>query len=43
MKRTTMIGCTAEALAQLGASAATLADAEGLDAHAHSIRIRLNR
>lgn len=43
MKRTTMIGCTAEALAQLGASAAALADAEGLDAHARSIRIRLNR
>ena len=43
MKRTTIIGCTAEALAQLGASAATLADAEGLAAHARSIRIRLNR
>ncbi len=43
MKRTTIIGCTAEALAQLGNSAATLADAEGLSAHARSIRIRLNR
>lgn len=43
MKRTTIIGCTAEALAQLGSSAATLADAEGLSAHARSIRIRLNR
>ncbi|NOT42558.1 MAG: histidinol dehydrogenase, partial [Alphaproteobacteria bacterium] len=43
MKRTTIIGCTAGALAQLGPSAATLADAEGLDAHARSIRIRLNR
>jgi histidinol dehydrogenase len=43
MKRTTIIGCTAEALAQLGPSAATLADAEGLDAHARSIRIRMNR
>jgi histidinol dehydrogenase len=43
MKRTTIIGCTAEALAQLGDSAATLADAEGLSAHARSIRIRLNR
>ncbi len=43
MKRTTVIGCTAEALAQLGDSAATLADAEGLSAHARSIRIRLNR
>ena len=37
------IGCTAGALAQLGESAAVLADAEGLDAHARSIRIRLNR
>jgi histidinol dehydrogenase len=43
MKRTTIIGCTADALAELGPSAATLADAEGLDAHARSIRIRLNR
>jgi histidinol dehydrogenase len=43
MKRTTIIGCTADALAQLGESAATLADAEGLAAHARSIRIRLNR
>ncbi len=43
MKRTTLIGCTADALAQIGPSAATLADAEGLQAHAHSIRIRLNR
>ena len=43
MKRTTIIGCTREALAALGDSAATLADAEGLSAHARSIRIRLNR
>ncbi len=43
MKRTTLIGCTADALAHLGPDAATLADAEGLDAHARSIRIRLNR
>ncbi len=43
MKRTTIVGCTPEALAQLGSSAATLADAEGLSAHARSIRIRLNR
>ena len=42
MKRTTILGCTREALAALGESAATLADAEGLDAHARSIRIRLN-
>jgi histidinol dehydrogenase len=43
MKRTTIVGCTREALGALGESAATLADAEGLDAHARSIRIRLNK
>lgn len=43
MKRTTLLGCTREALGTLGESAATLADAEGLAAHARSIRIRLNR
>lgn len=43
MKRTTIIGCTPDALSRLGPDAATLADAEGLGAHAHSIRIRLNR
>jgi histidinol dehydrogenase len=43
MKRTTIVGCTREALSHLGPAAATLADAEGLDAHARSIRIRLNK
>ncbi|MBL9095739.1 MAG: histidinol dehydrogenase [Alphaproteobacteria bacterium] len=43
MKRTTILGCSAESLSALGKSAATLADAEGLAAHARSIRIRLNR
>jgi histidinol dehydrogenase len=43
MKRTTLLGCTAEALATLGPHAATLADAEGLGAHARSIRIRSNK
>jgi histidinol dehydrogenase len=43
MKRTTVLGCTAEALGTLGPQAATLADAEGLGAHARSIRIRLNK
>ena len=43
MKRTTILGCTREALSALGPSAATLANAEGLDAHARSIRIRLNK
>jgi histidinol dehydrogenase len=42
MKRTTILGCTRAALTALGESAAALADAEGLDAHARSIRIRLN-
>ncbi len=41
MKRTTILGCTPAALAALGPSAATLADAEGLQAHAHSVRARL--
>ncbi|MCE9522332.1 MAG: histidinol dehydrogenase [Alphaproteobacteria bacterium] len=43
MKRTTIVGCSAQALAALGPHAATLADAEGLDAHARSIRIRMNQ
>jgi histidinol dehydrogenase len=43
MKRTTILGCSREALSALGENAATLADAEGLDAHARSIRIRLNK
>lgn len=43
MKRTTILGCTPESLSAIGEAAATLADAEGLGAHARSIRIRLNR
>ena len=43
MKRTTLLGCSAESLGVLGPHAATLADAEGLGAHARSIRIRLNK
>ena len=43
MKRTTVLGCDASALASLGPQAATLADAEGLGAHARSIRVRLNK
>jgi histidinol dehydrogenase len=43
MKRTTILGCSREGLGALGPAAATLADAEGLDAHARSIRIRLNK
>jgi len=43
MKRTSLVGCSAEALAAIGPAAMTLADIEGLDAHGRSIRIRLNR
>lgn len=43
MKRTTILGCTPDALSAIGEAAATLADAEGLGAHARSIRIRLNK
>jgi histidinol dehydrogenase len=42
MKRTTLIGAEAAALAALGPAAARLADAEGLPAHARSLRLRLN-
>ncbi|MBC6405962.1 MAG: histidinol dehydrogenase [Rhodospirillales bacterium] len=41
MKRTTLISCSGEAIAGLGEPAAVLADAEGLSAHARSLRIRL--
>ena len=41
MKRTTILGCSTQSLKELGPSAATLADAEGLQAHAQSIRIRI--
>jgi histidinol dehydrogenase len=43
VKRTSLIGCTGEGLAAVGPAAMTLAKAEGLDAHALSIAIRLNR
>jgi len=43
MKRTSIVGCDAGALAAIGPAAITLAEAEGLDAHARSIAIRLNR
>ncbi len=41
MKRTSIVGCSAGSLAAIGPYAARLADAEGLPAHAHSIRVRL--
>jgi histidinol dehydrogenase len=43
MKRTTLIGATADAVRKIGPSAATLADTEGLPAHARSVRLRLER
>ena len=43
LKRTTLVGCDAASLAAIGPAAITLAEAEGLDAHARSIAVRLNR
>jgi histidinol dehydrogenase len=42
MKRTSLIACDAGSLNAIGPAALTLARAEGLDAHALSIAIRLN-
>jgi histidinol dehydrogenase len=41
MKRTSFIDASAEAMAALGPAAVALAEAEGLPAHAHSVRLRL--
>jgi histidinol dehydrogenase len=43
MKRSSIIGCDAAALAKIGPAAARLADAEGLGSHARSVRVRLKR
>ncbi len=43
MKRTSILKCGPEQLAALGPAAIALADAEGLDAHARSVAIRMNR
>jgi len=43
MKRTSILKCGPDQLRALGDAAITLATAEGLDAHARSIAIRLNR
>ncbi|HVV27808.1 MAG TPA: histidinol dehydrogenase [Rhizomicrobium sp.] len=43
MKRTTLLSLDAAAIASIGPDALTLAQAEGLDAHARSIAVRLNR
>jgi histidinol dehydrogenase len=42
MKRTTLLGCDADALRAIGPAAVILARAEGLDAHALSVSVRLN-
>jgi histidinol dehydrogenase len=42
MKRTTLIGCDSAALARIGGFAVTLAEAEGLGAHALSVALRLD-
>jgi histidinol dehydrogenase len=42
MKRTSLLSCDAASLRAIGPAAITLAEAEGLDAHARSIAIRLN-
>ena len=41
LKRTSLIGCGEAGLAAIGPAAVTLAEAEGLDAHALSVAIRL--
>ncbi len=41
MKRTSFLGCTPESIRTIGPAAAALADAEGLPAHALSVRTRL--
>jgi len=41
LKRTTLVRCDADALARIGPAAVRLAQAEGLDAHALSVSIRL--
>lgn len=42
MKRTSLLKCSPEALRGLAPAAATLGEAEGLQAHARSVTIRLN-
>ena len=42
MKRTSVLGCGPEQLRAIGPAAIALAKAEGLDAHARSVAIRLN-
>jgi len=41
LKRTTLLGCTAESFRKLGPAAAALAHAEGLAGHARAVELRL--
>ena len=43
MKRTTIVACDADSFSVIAPSGVALADAEGLGAHALSMRIRMNR
>ena len=43
LKRTSILKCDAKSLAALGPSAVTLGEAEGLQAHARSVTLRLSR
>jgi histidinol dehydrogenase len=43
MKRTSILKCGPEQLKTLGPAAIALGEAEGLDAHAHSVKLRLDR
>ena len=42
LKRTTLVRCSIESLGRIGPAAIDLAEAEGLDAHALSVAIRVN-
>jgi histidinol dehydrogenase len=42
MKRTTLLSCSPQTINAIGPAAITLAENEGLDAHARSIAARLN-
>ena len=42
MKRTTMVSCDAGSFAQIAPAGVALAEAEGLGAHALSMRIRMS-
>jgi histidinol dehydrogenase len=43
MKRSTILGLDAKSMAAIGPEAITLAESEGLEAHARSIAARLNQ